>query len=188
MPSGGYLGLAETPVGFEGSEEAYHIASRAWFLGDAPSEGIYPAFAIPDAPKLEGLEYLPLQGADSDIRNLRPEHERGELGAIESERVTTSDYTATVRMDVPATVFLKATFHPDWHVYVNGEEVEPFMVSPSFPAIHLEPGTYEVRFAYEANGLRTPLLALGALTLGLVGLADRKRDWLREKLRGRESE
>jgi hypothetical protein len=181
-PSQNYLGLAETPAGFEGSEEAYHIASRAWFLGQAPGRNVYPAFAIPGAPKLDGLGYGPLEGASGAINRLRPEHDRGALGTIEAETASPFTYDAAVRVDVPATLFLKATFHPDWHVYVDGEEVEPFMVSPSFPAVHLEPGTYSVRFAYEANAARTPLLVLGLFTLGAVGVADWKRDWLREKL------
>jgi hypothetical protein len=181
-PSGGYLGLAETPVGFEGSEEAYHVASRAWFLGRAPGDGIYPSFAIPGAPKLEGLPYEPLEDASSSFSRLHPQHDRDELGAIEGEAASPFDYKATVRVEEPATLFLKATFHPDWHVYVDGDEVEPFMAAPSFPAIHLEPGTYDVRFAYEAHAARTPLLALGLLTLGFVAVVDMKRDWLREKL------
>ena len=182
-PSRNYFGLAETPAGFEGSEEAYHIASRSWFLGSAPARNIYPAFAIPGAPKLDGLEYGPLEEASSAINRLRPEHERNALGAIEIETPSPFDYEATVRVDQPATLFLKATFHPDWHAYVDGEEVQPFMVSPSFPAIHLEPGTYNIRFAYEANAARMPLLAAGLLTLGLVAVADLRRDWLRDKLR-----
>ena len=35
-PSGGYIGLAETPVGYEGVEADYHILSRAWFLSRCP--------------------------------------------------------------------------------------------------------------------------------------------------------
>ena len=182
-PSGGYLGLAETPVGFEGSEPDYHVASQAWFLSRAPGEGIYPALAIPSAPKLDGLQYEPMAGASTAINHLHAAYTPAELGAIENEADTSFDYQATVRVDHPATLFLKATFHPDWHVYVNGHEVDPFMVSPSFPAIHLEPGTYTVHFVYEANAMRTPLLALGFLTLGLVAVADFKRDWLRDRLR-----
>ena len=182
-PSGGYLGLAETPAGFEGPEEDYHVASRAWFLGRAPGNGIYPAFAIPEAPKLEGLTYEPFEDASTAINRLRAEHAPGDLGAVLSEVPSPFGYEATVRVDQPSTLFLKATFHPDWHVYVDGAESELFMVSPSFPAIHLEPGTYEVRFVYEANALRTPLLAFGLLTLGLVAVAGARRDWLRERLR-----
>jgi hypothetical protein len=184
-PSRNYFGLAETPAGYEGSEEAYHIASRAWFLGSAPERNVYPAFAVPGAPKLEGLEYGPLEGASSAISRLRPEHQRTALGAIETEEASPFAYEATVRVDEPSTLFLKATFHPDWHVYVDGREVDPFMVSPSFPAVHLEPGTYDVRFAYEANPTRTPLLALGLATLGAVALVDWKRDWLRDRLHRR---
>ncbi len=181
-PSGGYIGLASTPVGYEGAEEDYHIVSRAWFLSSAPSKGIYPALAIPGAPKLYGLDYEPLHGASTKLSSLRTDYSPDQLGAIESETDGKFAYEATVRVDEPSTLFLKATFHPDWHVYVDGKEADPFMLAPSFPAIHLEPGTYEVRFVYKANAMRTPLLALGLLTLGLVAVADLKRDWLRERL------
>jgi hypothetical protein len=185
-PSGGYIGLAQTPVGFEGVESDYHIVSRAWFLSRSPGQDIYPAIAIPGAPKLAGLTYEPLKGASSDVAHLHADYKPDELGAVESETDTKFNYEATVRVDKASTVFLKATFHPDWHVYVNGEEVQPFMLAPSYPAIHLEPGTYDIYFVYKANALRTPLLALGLVTLGLVVLGDWKRDWLRARL-GRSS-
>ena len=185
-PSGGYIGLASTPVGYDGVEADYHILSRAWFLSRDPGQGIYPALAIPEAPKLDGLTYKPMKNASSDLTHLRAEYTPDQLGAVESEKDTKFDYEATVRVDEPSTVFLKATFHPDWHVYVNGEEVKPFMLAPSFPAIHLEPGTYDVYFVYKANAMRTPLLVLGFLTLGLVAVGDWKRDWLRARL-GRAS-
>jgi hypothetical protein len=185
-PSGGYIGLAQTPVGFEGAEADYHIVSRAWFLSRSPGQDIYPAIAIPGAPKLAGLTYEPLKGASSDVAHLHADYKPDELGAVESETDTKFNYEATVRVDKASTVFLKATFHPDWHVYVNGEEVQPFMLAPSYPAIHLEPGTYDIYFVYKANALRTPLLALGLVTLGLVVLGDWKRDWLRARL-GRSS-
>ena len=85
-----------------------------------------------------------MKNASSDLTHLRADYTPDQLGTVESETDDKFDYEATVRVDEPSTVFLKATFHPDWHVYVNGEEVKPFMLAPSFPAIHLEPGTYDV--------------------------------------------
>ena len=62
------------------------------------------------------------------------------------------EYEAKVRVTEPATtLFLKASYHPDWRAYVDGEEVTPFMVAPSYPAIALEPGEHTVRFEYRAT-------------------------------------
>jgi hypothetical protein len=72
-------------------------------------------------------------------------------------------------------MFLKASYHPDWRAYVDGREVTPFMVAPSYPAITLEPGEHSVRFEYRTNAPRMPLLVFGIGTLAVVGLIEVRR-------------
>jgi hypothetical protein len=99
-------------------------------------------------------------------------------GNITNEDDGLGRYEATIQLDAPATVFLKATYHPDWHAYVDGKEVKPFMVTPSFPAITVPAGQHDVRFVYKSPPMRTGLFFLGVATLGLVAVGDLKRDWL----------
>jgi hypothetical protein len=89
---------------------------------------------------------------------------------------TPYEYEATVQVTEPATLFLKATYHPDWRAFVNGKEVTPFMAAPSYPAVTLVPGEHTVRFEYKPNALRTPLLVFGVVTLAAVGLIEVRRE------------
>ena len=175
-PTSGYFGLGTTPVAFAGAQEDFFVAARTWFLGRLPAAGIVPAFALDGTPPVEGVEYAPMEGASNAIRRLTPADAPDSFGRIQSEIVSPYAYEATVQITEPATtLFLKASYHPDWRAYVDGREVTPFMVAPSYPAITLEPGEHTVRFEYRANALRTPLLLFGVATLAVVGLIEVRR-------------
>ena len=176
-PTSGYFGLAATPVAFAGAQEDFFVAARTWFLGRLPAAGIVPAFALEGTPRAADVEYAPMAGAASAIRRLTASHVPASFGSIDAEVTGPYDYEATVTITEPATtLFLKASYHPDWRTYVDGREVTPFMVAPSYPAITLEPGEHSVRFEYRANSMRTPLLAVGVATLAVVGLIEVRRN------------
>jgi hypothetical protein len=175
-PTSGYFGLGTTPAAFAGSQEDFFVAARTWFLGRLPAAGIVPAFALDGTPRSEGLEYSPMAGAARAIRRLTASGAPESSGSIETGLSGPYEYEAKVRVTEPATtLFLKASYHPDWRAYVDGLEVTPFMVAPSYPAITLGPGEHTVRFEYRANTLRTPLLILGIGTLAVVGLIEVRR-------------
>jgi hypothetical protein len=173
-PASGYFGLGVTPVAFEGQQADFFVAARTWFLGRLPDAGVVPAFAFDGTPHVEGVEYQPMSEASAVLRRLTTDVP-DDLGSIRSEGATPYKYEATVRVTEPATLFLKASYHPDWRAYVDGEEVTPFMAAPSYPAVTLSPGEHTVRFEYRANALRTPLLVFGVVTLAAVGLIEVRR-------------
>jgi len=175
-PTSGYFGLGMTPVAFAGAQEDFFVAARTWFLGRPPAAGIVPAFALDGTPRADGVEYAPMEGAASAIRRLTASGALESFGSIDAEVTGPYDYEATVRITEPATtMFLKASYHPDWRAYVDGREVTPFMVAPSYPAITLEPGEHSVRFEYRTNAPRMPLLVFGIGTLAVVGLIEVRR-------------
>ena len=175
-PVSGYFGQGTTPVAFEGAQEDFFVAARTWFLGRMPAAGIVPAFALDGTPRVDGVEYAPMEDAASAIRRLTASGAPESFGRIDSEVASPYDYEAKVWVTEPSTtLFLKASYHPDWRAYVDGREVTPFMVAPSYPAIILEPGEHTVRFEYRANALRTPLLVFGVATLAVVGLIEVRR-------------
>jgi hypothetical protein len=68
---------------------------------------------------------------------------------------------------------IKATYHPNWHVTVDGAETSTFMASPSYVAFALPAGDHFVVAEYRSTPIKAPLLALGALILTasvLIGL------------------
>ena len=78
---------------------------------------------------------------------------------------------------------LKVTYHPNWHVTVDGREVTTFMVSPSYLAFALPAGQHFITAEYRSAPLKDPLFFLGAAaalgaTLSLVRLRVRfPREW-----------
>jgi hypothetical protein len=67
-------------------------------------------------------------------------------------------------------LILKMTYHPNWHVTVDGREAATFMASPSLLGIVLEPGEHVVTAQYLSTPSKAPLLLLG-LVLILAELA-----------------
>ena len=69
-----------------------------------------------------------------------------------------------------ATVVLKATYDPRWHVLVDGKTAKSYMVVPGFVAVTVGPGQHVVVFQYIAYPHYPLLLGMGALTLLLLAL------------------
>jgi uncharacterized membrane protein YfhO len=65
----------------------------------------------------------------------------------------------------PSTLVLKATYHPNWRVAIDGTEAQAFMVSPSFIGVEMPAGSHRLRAEYRSPLLKTVLLILGASTL-----------------------
>jgi Gpi18-like mannosyltransferase len=89
---------------------------------------------------------------------------------VSYERMQTDRYDALLGCDSGTSlVVLKITYHPNWRVTVDDAPVETFMVSPGFIGFEVPAGQHFVTAQYVSTPMKTPLLALGALTtLGLV--------------------
>ena len=59
------------------------------------------------------------------------------------------------------TLVLKTTYHPGWHVSVDGQPVEAYMVSPSYIGVDLTAGRHQVTAEYRPDPLKLPLLLIG---------------------------
>ena len=129
---------------------------RTWLNSADPAAGRYLRLDFPGAVDTSA----PAEGC------ARPTYE-GEL--IEPARIQ-----VTVSCPEAATLAFKVTFHPNWHVSVDGRPVEPFMVSPSYLAAALPAGRHVVVAEYQADRSRTPLLILGlVVAVGTIGFRRR---------------
>jgi len=90
-------------------------------------------------------------------------------------------YAASVTANRTAAVVLKTTFDPGWHVTVDGQAVNPYMVVPGFVAVTVGPGEHTVVFQYVSYAHYPFLLGIGVLTLLGLGLAP----WLWRRLGAR---
>ena len=98
-------------------------------------------------------------------------------------------FGATVHATRKATVMLKVTYDPGWHVTVDGTTAAAtYMVVPGFVAVTVPPGDHSVVFEYRSFSAYPLLLGLGVMALialGIVPWAWRRRQWVRTRLRRR---
>ncbi len=140
--------------------------NRQWLAGADPGAGKFLRY---DYPGGGGGSPVAAERADSGPS--------GCLGAGEiiEERVLPARIDLRVRCPEASTVVLKVTYHPNWRVAIDGREVRPFMVSPSFIGFAVPAGSHQVSAAYRSTTLKTVLLVLGGCTLLAVVLL---RRWL----------
>ena len=67
------------------------------------------------------------------------------------ERMQPSRLDLLVGCPERSTLVLKITYHPNWHVTVDGREATTFMVSPSFIGVALEPGDHFLTAEYRCS-------------------------------------
>jgi len=104
-------------------------------------------------------------------------------GAIVSSWADLDDgaFGAAVRTDRVAVVLLKETFDPRWRVTVDGVDLAPEFIAPSYVGRTVPVGLHTVRFRYEPIGSYPLLLALGVaalLALWVLDRPERVRRWL----------
>ena len=81
------------------------------------------------------------------------------------ERVQPSRIDVVVGCPVASSLVFKVTYHPNWHVTVDGHDADTFMVSPSFVGVSLPAGDHFVTAEYRSTPIKTPLFALAVLVL-----------------------
>jgi hypothetical protein len=81
------------------------------------------------------------------------------------ERVQPSRIDVVVGCPVASSLVFKVTYHPNWHVTVDGRDADTFMVSPSFVGVSLPAGDHFVTAEYRSTPIKAPLLVLALLVL-----------------------
>jgi 6-pyruvoyl-tetrahydropterin synthase-like protein len=92
-----------------------------------------------------------------------------------SEIVQPSRIDVVVACPNSSTLVLKVSYHPNWHVIVDGLEVPAFMTSPSYLGVAFPAGQHTVTAEYRSTPLKTPLFLIGLLVLASVGVYGRPR-------------
>jgi len=98
---------------------------------------------------------------------------------ISYERVQPARFEVLARCDAASAMVIKVTYHPNWHVTVDGVEVRTFMASPSYLAFALPAGEHFIVAEYRSTPIKAPLLALGALVLVATVAVGQRRRWRR---------
>jgi hypothetical protein len=134
------------------TQRALFALNRPWFNGDDPAELRFHRLDFP-----------------ASTERTSPDGAAGCPRATYSyERIQPSRMDLLVGCPTASTLVLKVTYHPNWHVIVDGAEAEAFMVSPSLVGVALGPGDHFVTAEYRSGPLKTPLFVVGALALILT--------------------
>jgi Bacterial membrane protein YfhO len=155
VDSGGYfdLGQIDKVLPAPPARELY-ARNLDWIASDKPAEGRFIAFPSAGMGELAARSKPALSGEGAS-----------QPGAVEHEVVTPDSFSAQVTASSPLLLVLKVTYHPNWHVIVDGREQPAFMVSPSFIGTMITPGRHEVKAEYRSSDLKKLLLILSCATL-----------------------
>ncbi|MDQ2914015.1 MAG: YfhO family protein [Chloroflexota bacterium] len=154
VPSGGYAEYAavtrtETPT----SQLDLFERARAWLRGGAATGWQFARYLYRDRAPAENL------GTMADCP--RP--------SVSYARAESSRFDVLASCESDSAMVLKVSYHPNWHVTVDGREVNTFMVSPSYLGFALPAGQHFITAEYRSAPLKDPLFFLGALTaLGAI--------------------
>jgi hypothetical protein len=96
-------------------------------------------------------------------------------GKVLSEKTGKNVFSGKVRANKDCFLLFKMTYHPGWHAYLDGKEVETVIMSPGLTGIRMKKGVHEVRFVYRAQRWKTFLILLGIAAAGGLFWWERKR-------------
>jgi hypothetical protein len=91
------------------------------------------------------------------------------------ERVQPSRIDVVVACPNSSTLVVKVSYHPNWHVIVDGLEVPAFMTSPSYLGVAFPAGQHTVTAEYRSTPLKMPLFLIGMFVLAAVGAFGRPK-------------
>jgi hypothetical protein len=172
----GYFDVVDSPFAFAGVKSDWYPPAEAWLKSSLPQGKIHPSVSLTGADSASAAA-LPLNQARAMIaQQVSVPHPAA--GSVLAEAVEPDYYQAKVAVDRASMVMLKSTYHPNWRAWVDGVEVQPVMLMPSFIGVPVAPGQHLVQLEYQPQPLRRYLLILGMLILAILGTTEWPREWL----------
>lgn len=156
----GYMEIADT-IGpaWDANRDEMGSVMRRLAAAHLPDQHLYPVLRFPSTPVGDPTATPGVTGSPGNVLG---EHD----GALDGE------FDATVELNRPSAVILKASYDPGWVAIVDGRRVTPYMVAPAYPAVNLTAGPHTVRWVWESH-IPYPLLFLaGAVVIALLARFD----------------
>lgn len=163
MPVDGAVEIVDTAAPLEADRTDLGVTIAPWLGSDLPGANVHPAIAF------AGIDAPAATIASAEVPDERP-------GALLDVSLDLAEgrASATVELDRPGAVILKASFDNRWAVAANGRRLDPQMYAPSLVGRLLPPGRHDVIFQYEPFPRYDLLLLVGAGTFaGLLVMGSR---------------
>lgn len=152
----GYAELVSSTRSTQVSKNDFFGVASAWLANDIAS-GVWH-------PEIE------LQSSSGSTSRLpTPSQADSRSATVLDQRASAGRFSARVSVDDARTLLFKTSFHPGWRAVINGENVEPVMLMPSYVGVRVPKGESEVVIEYVAEGSRAWLMLAGwGVLLALV--------------------
>lgn len=171
VDGGGFLELVDAPYTINVSKRKLSQVQREWLASELPGLGFFPVIRLAEEgpPIPNGVD-----GDRFDVEFPKTQPFASLPGEILQAHRHGEDFSAELRVDRPAHLLLKMSFHPGWRAKVDGRPAETVHLLPSFVGVALERGRHEVELTYDPGGSRTILALMGALVLVVFHVAERR--------------
>ncbi|MGE0135179.1 MAG: YfhO family protein [Dehalococcoidia bacterium] len=170
----GFFDVVTSNRAFYADKESFYFAASNWLASAAPTLRFHPTLVFPGAPGAAGLPAgQPIEAAEYPQQ--APGAPRPAYGSVLAEDVSSGRYVAVIDAPEGGTVILKQSYHPGWRAYVDGKEVTPRMVMPSYLAVDVGAGEHAVVFSYGPSAARHALQIAGVLILAAFLIDGRHR-------------
>jgi len=172
VQTSGYVGVVDTTgPPWVGNRDTVGATTRRLLASTLPAHSQYPVVKFPSTP----------EGVPTSVVTLA-----ATPGAVSSENDQPLDgiFRATVHLDRPGAVILKASYDPGWTAEVDGQSLKPYMVAPAYPAVNLAAGTHTITWRYRSGFFYPGLIAFSILSLACLAVNRRRLGQLRTVLPG----
>ena len=189
ISTGGYFTIGKSNLAVYANRTNYANLVHLWLTSPLVEKKIFPILTfdkrgIPstihninmiDSTTYQWSQMGQADGKDVSIFSLSPlglpSNYSTPSAKFSDERVKAGqEYTTRVTVDQNCTdcfVVFKATYHPNWKVYVDGNKAEKMIVFPFFIGIPITTGTHTVEAKYETSNVKVLLLGCALLFVAL---------------------
>ena len=159
----GYIQVVDAAGQIAADRSDIGVAMDPFLRSNELLRGIYPTVAFAGAPAAPGTLTggISVSAPPGSVIGSYAQPQEGLFGA-------------DVQAIRPAMVLLKATYDPRWSVSVDGVDVTPVMVAPSFVGVAIPAGSHSIVFEYHPYPYYLLLIAIGILTQLALVVAWRK--------------
>jgi len=187
----GYFDLIDVPVLVKGNKNSVWVANLMWLRSNYVDKGQHMAIDFENTLNPSDFKRtIVMKDRITFIENQKEKNLfsenifngdypfTGERGKILSVFTDGFKYEAHVVAEKECYLLFKMTYHPNWHVTVDGKEADKIQVSPYFTGVKILKGNHKVNFYYDPGRVKKILLYTGIFSLVFLFLWEKRRGFL----------